>query len=152
MEAAVTRPKRRFLLGFFLSAWLPPLMATAASPTVTAEKPWMRYLLPNLPAAGYMVLQNSGNGAVVLTGAASPACSTLMLHQSQDDSGMSMMMDVQNVTIPAQGSVSFAPGGFHLMCMQPRMKIGDKIPVTLHFQDGSSLETVMQVYGPQGAP
>jgi copper(I)-binding protein len=65
---------------------------------------------------------------------------------------MSMMMDVQNVIIPPQGSVSFAPGGFHLMCMQPKMKIGGKIPVTLQFQDGSSLNIVMQVYGPQGAP
>jgi len=152
MELHVTLPKRPFAIGFFISALLLPLMATAASPVVTVEKPWMRYLLPNLPAAGYMVLQNSGNSAVVLTGAASPACATLMLHQSQDDSGMSMMMDVQNVTLPAQGSVSFAPGGFHLMCMQPRMKIGDKIPVTLNFQDGSSLKIVVPVYGPQNAP
>lgn len=152
MELHVNPPKHRIAKGFFISALLLPLMATAASPSVRAEKPWMRYLLPNLPAAGYMVLQNAGSGAVVLTGAASPACSTLMLHQSQDDSGMSMMMDVQNVTIPPQGSVSFAPGGFHLMCMQPKMKIGGKIPVTLQFQDGSSLDIVMQVYGPQGAP
>jgi copper(I)-binding protein len=131
---------------------LSPVSAFAAAPGVTVRQPWMRYLLPSLPAAGYMVLQNAGDSAAVLTGAASPACGMLMLHQSQDDSGMAMMMDVQTVPIPAHGSVSFAPGGYHLMCMQPRMKIGDKVPVTLRFQDGSSLATVMPVYGAQTAP
>lgn len=112
----------------------------------------MRYLLPSIPAAGYLVLTNSGGSDVVLTKAASPACGMLMLHQSKDDSGMAMMMDVQNVTIPAHGSVTFAPGGYHLMCMQPSMKTGDKIPVTLTFQDGSTLATLMPVYGAQTAP
>jgi len=116
------------------------------------QKPWIRYLLPSIPAAGYMVLTNSGNSDAVLTQAASPACGMLMLHKSEDDSGMAMMMDVPNVTVPAHGSVTFAPGGFHLMCMQPSMKIGDKIPVTLTFQDGSTLATVMPVYGAQNAP
>jgi copper(I)-binding protein len=129
-----------------------PLAAQAASPTVTVTKPWMRYLLPSLPAAGYMTLTNSGNTDAVLTGAASPACGMLMLHKSQDDSGMAMMMDMQTITIPANGSVTFAPGGYHLMCMQPKMKIGDKLPLTLSFQDGSSLAATMPVYGAQNAP
>jgi copper(I)-binding protein len=130
---------------------MPPL-AQAASPAVTVTKPWMRYLLPSLPAAGYMTLTNSGNTDAVLTGAASPACGMLMLHKSQDDSGMAMMMDMQTITIPANGSVTFAPGGYHLMCMQPKMKIGDKLPLTLSFQDGSSLAATMPVYGAQNAP
>jgi copper(I)-binding protein len=129
-----------------------PLAAQAASPTVTVTKPWMRYLLPSLPAAGYMTLTNSGNTAAVLTGAASPACGMLMLHESQDASGMSMMMDIQTITIPANGSVTFAPGGYHLMCMQPKMKIGDQLPVTLSFQDGSTLVATLPVYGAQNAP
>ncbi len=129
-----------------------PLAAQAASPTVTVTKPWMRYLLPSLPAAGYMTLTNSGNTDAVLTGAASPACGMLMLHKSQDDSGMAMMMDMQTITIPANGSVTFAPGGYHLMCMQPKMKIGDQLPVTLSFQDGSTLSATLPVYGAQNAP
>jgi copper(I)-binding protein len=131
---------------------LSPAWAFAATPSLTVQQPWMRYLLPSLPAAGYMVLQNAGDSAAVLTGAASPACGMLMLHKSQDDSGMATMMDVETSPIPAHGSVSFAPGGYHLMCMQPRMKIGDKVPVTLSFQDGASLATVMPVYGAQTAP
>ena len=124
----------------------------AATPNIIIAKPWIRYLLPNIPAAGYMVVQNTGDTDVELTGAASPDCGMLMLHKSQIDSGMAMMMDVQTVTVPAHGSVTFAPGGYHLMCMQPRMKLGDHIPVTLSFQGGTTISTTMPVYGAQSSP
>jgi hypothetical protein len=123
-----------------------------AQQSVTIQKPWMRYLLPNIPAAGYMTLQNTGAAPITITGASSPACGMLMLHKSQDDSGMAMMMDMQTITIPANGSVTFAPGGYHLMCMQPKMKIGDQLPVTLSFQNGSTLSATLPVYGAQNAP
>ncbi len=144
----------RYLILSLSMGCLPAMMpiAQAASPALTVSKPWMRYLLPSLPAAGYMTLRNFGNADAVLTGAASPACGMLMLHKSQDDSGMAMMMDMQTISIPANGSVTFAPGGYHLMCMQPKMKIGDRLPVTLHFQDGTSLAAIMPVYGAQNAP
>jgi copper(I)-binding protein len=124
----------------------------AAQQTVTVQKPWMRYLLPSVPAAGYLTLRNDGGADVVLTGAASPACGMLMLHKSEDSSGMAMMMEVPAVTVPAHGSVSFAPGGYHLMCMTPRMKIGQTVNITLIFKDGSKLPAALPVYGPQGAP
>jgi copper(I)-binding protein len=139
----------RLVCGVVLAAM--PLAAVAAPP-VAVSKPWMRYLLPNLPAAGYMTLTNNGSAAVVLSGAASPDCGMLMLHETEDNSGMAMMMDVPNITIPAGGSVSLAPGGYHLMCMQPVMKVGQSVPVTLSFQDGSSLAVSLPVYGATGAP
>ncbi len=127
--------------------------ASAGAPSgVTASKPWMRYLLPSLPAGGYLVLHNSSDTPAILTAASSPACGMLMLHESQDSSGMAMMMAVPNVTVPAHGSVSFAPGGYHLMCMQPAMKVGSTVPVTLSFQDGSTLTVAMPVFGATGAP
>ncbi len=150
MRAPEHRILSRLLAVVLIS--LAPLAASAAPPGVTAAKPWMRYLLPSLPAAGYMSLRNDSDEVAVLAGAASPACGMLMLHKSQDDSGMATMTEVQSVIIPAHGSLSFAPGGYHLMCMQPSMKLGQKVPVTLHFQDGSTLAIGMPVYGPQSAP
>ena len=130
-----------------------PLAAQAAAPAgVTITKPWMRYLLPGIPAGGYMVLHNAGDQPSVLTGATSPACGTLMLHETQDDSGMAMMTMVPAMNIPPHGAVALAPGGYHLMCMQPRMKTGDHIAVTLSFQDGTSLSTSMPVYGAHTGP
>ncbi len=128
------------------------LPAAAQAGNVTVSKPWMRFLLPSIPAAGYMVLQNNGDAPAALTGASSPDCGSLMLHESQDDSGMAMMMMVQSIPIPAHGSVSFAPGGYHLMCMDPKMKVGDSVPVTLTLQDGTSIVASMPVFGAQSAP
>ncbi|HQT45694.1 MAG TPA: copper chaperone PCu(A)C [Acidocella sp.] len=130
-----------------------PQAAQAAAPAgVVAVKPWVRYLLPNIPAAGYMQLRNDGAADVVLTGAASPACGSLMLHKSEDKSGMAMMMAVPSITIPAHGSVTFAPGGYHLMCMKPKMKVGDKVVMRLSFQGGDGLDVPLPVYGASGAP
>ncbi len=129
-----------------------PALAVAEPASVTAQKPWMRYLLPSIPAAGYMVLQNNGAADAVLTSAASPACGMLMLHQSRDESGTAMMTDVGAITIPAHDSITFAPGGYHLMCMAPRMKVGGAVDVVLTFQGGATLHVTAPVYGAQGAP
>jgi copper(I)-binding protein len=129
-----------------------PLFASGAAPPVRVTKPWVRYLLPSIPAAGYMTLKNDGATDIVLKTAASPACAMLMLHQSQDNSGMATMLEVGTITIPAHGTVSLAPGGYHLMCMQPRMKIGDNVTLRLTFADGSRLDVAAPVYGAQSAP
>jgi copper(I)-binding protein len=129
-----------------------PVLAQAGAPAVTVTKPWIRYLLPSIPAAGYMTLRNNSATEIVLTEAASPACGMLMLHKSQDTSGMAMMMDVGTIAIPAHGAVSFAPGGYHLMCMQPRMKPGDTVTMVLTFQGGTTLNVTAPVYGAQSAP
>jgi copper(I)-binding protein len=128
-----------------------PSRAAAAQP-LTVAKAWVRYLLPTIPAAGYMTIKNNGATDAVLVAAASPACGMLMLHESQDNSGMSMMMDVPKITIPAHGSVTFAPGGYHLMCMSPSMAIGDRVRMTLSFQNGETLSVTAPVYGAQTAP
>jgi copper(I)-binding protein len=141
---------RRFALAAALL--VAPAVAQAAAPPVTAVKPWVRYLLPSIPAAGYMTLQNNGGTDAVLTAAASPACAMLMLHKSQDNSGMAMMMDVTTITIPAHGAVSLAPGGYHLMCMTPSMKLGQTVTMVLTFQDGTKLTIPATVYGAQTSP
>jgi hypothetical protein len=151
---------RQVVLAFVLAA-LPAvaLAAGAASPVgqpplpdVHAQTPWFRYLLPNLPAAGYMVLRNTGNGTAILTGASSPDCGSLMLHQSHEESGTSRMSMVSDITVPAHGSVVFAAGGYHLMCMEPKLKVGQRVPFALHFKDGSVLLLVAPVYGATSAP
>lgn len=129
------------------------LMGQASVPPgISVEAPWMRYLLPSLPASGYLTLNNAGDTPAVLTGAASPACYMLMLHKSEETSGTSMMVAVPSITIPAHGSISLAPGGYHLMCMQPRMKAGGSVHVTLSFEDGLSLAVTVPVYGAGGPP
>ncbi len=137
-----------FALGLALLA---PGGAQAAGP-VSVGGGWFRYLLAQIPAGGYMTLRNAGNAPAVLTGASSPACGSLMLHRTESGGGTDRMVSVDRVTVPAHGSLRFAPGGYHLMCMQPRMHPHETVPVTLTFADGSRTTTAFTVFGAKGAP
>jgi hypothetical protein len=112
---------------------------TPASDNISVTNAWFRALPAKLPAGGYFDLRNSGKIAVHLMGAASPACGMLMLHKSSEAGGMSSMADVQSVDIAPGATVKFAPGGYHLMCMEPTaaMNPGGSVAVTLKFSDGS---------------
>ncbi len=125
-----TRVRRR-LAGVAMLV-LSPLAAQAATP-VTVTAAWFRYLLPQIPAGGYMTLHNPGPRPATLTNAASPACGMMMLHRSVNRNGTDMMLPVDHISIPPGGTLRFAPGGYHLMCMAPVMKPGDTVTVTLHF-------------------
>ena len=85
-------------------------------------------------------------------GAASPACGMLMLHRSVEQGGQERMVSVTSVPVPAQGKVSFAPGGYHLMCMSPAaaMRPGRSVPVTLRFAGGGSLTASFPVRNATG--
>lgn len=127
--------------------------ATAlAAPPVTVSQPWFRYVVPQVPAGGYMTLHNSSSGPAVLTGGSSPACGMLMLHRSESGNGTDRMLPVASVAVPPGGTLTFAPGSYHLMCMQPRMKPGETVAVTLTFKDGQTASAAFPVFGPAGKP
>lgn len=132
-----------------LAAALFPAFAFAGG-SVTVSHPWFRYLLPQVPAGGYLVLRNASGTPAILTGASSPACGSLMLHHSVHESGMDMMKGVKSITVPPRGSFAFSEGGYHLMCVKPKMTVGKKVPVTLDFADGMKLRAEFTVSGPQG--
>ncbi len=130
------------------------LLSTAnafASP-VTISDGWFRALPANLPSGGYFTLHNGGAAQVVLTGASSSACGTLMLHKSETMGGMAQMSDVVSVPIAPGATLTFAPGGYHLMCMNPTpaMKPGATVSVTLHFGGGVTMTTPFAVKNARG--
>lgn len=122
----------------------------AAPPGVTVTEGWMRAITRAVPAGGYFTLRNAGPTAVTLTGAASPGCGTLMLHRTESSGGTDTMEMVDQVTVPPGGTVRFAPGGYHLMCMDERLQPGATIPVTLRFDDGRTIVTTFAVTGATG--
>ncbi len=121
--------------------------AAQALDGVTLSGQWFRFIMSSRPAAGYFTLANSSATSQTLTGASSPACGMLMLHKSVRKNGTESMVMVPSVAVPAHGSVKFAPGGYHLMCMKPtaEMQHGKTVPVTLKFAGGNSLEAEFPV-------
>ncbi|HYS46846.1 MAG TPA: copper chaperone PCu(A)C [Rhizomicrobium sp.] len=127
------------------------MMSTAAQAApFDVSGAWFRALPGKLPAGGYFTAQNNGRRDVAITGASSDACGVLMIHQSSNKGGMSGMDMVDKVTVPAGGKIAFAPGGYHLMCEQPKMKPGAKVPVVLHLSDGSAVAVGFTVKGASG--
>lgn len=138
----------RSVLSLLGAAALMSLPAAAASATVTGG--WFRSLPGNVPAGGYFTVKNTSSRPLVLTGATSPACASLELHMTHNMGGMAHMMAVPSVEIAAGASFAFAPGGHHLMCMKPTLKIGTSVPVTLKFANGESLTADFAVKNAKG--
>lgn len=115
----------------------PVLMVAAAAPVtakVTVSDGWFRTLPASVPSGGYFNLRNDSGQKLVLTDVESPACGMLMMHKSVNG-GMDHVMALD---IGAGETVRFAPGGYHLMCMdaKPMLKPGGQIPVSFRFADG----------------
>ena len=119
---------------------------------VIVANAWFRALPANLPAGGYFELRNVGRWPVTLTGAESSACGMLMLHRSEEKDGVGSMADVSSVEVPPHGTVKFAPGGYHLMCMDPgaEMKPGGVVGVTLRFSDTTTIAAKFDVKNAKG--
>ena len=150
--SSVPRPGRAVSTALAVGLLAAAPAAPAATEGLTVSQPWMRFLTPGVPAAGYFTLRNSGARPAVLTGAASPACGQLMLHQSVVENGTAHMTMVMSVAVPAHGTVKFQPGGYHLMCIQPSAELRPKhsVPVSLQFKDGRSVSVAFPVYGAKG--
>lgn len=133
------------------SVVLLPRTSLAASP-LTITNPWFRYIMPEVPAGGYMTLNNASSQPLALIGASSAACGMLMLHRTETGGGIDWMVPVGKVTVPAHGTFRFAPGGYHIMCMRPAMHVGESVLVTLMFADGGKVQVRFPIYGVNGPP
>ena len=136
----------------FALALLAATAGAAQAEGVTVTDAWIRALPPSVPSGGYFTLHNGTPAPVTLAAAQSPACGMLMLHKSDSSAGMTSMDDVSEVIVPAGGTVKFAPGGYHLMCMEagPAIKPGQHVPVTLNFRGGAKVTAIFAVRNAAG--
>ncbi|UPG96670.1 copper chaperone PCu(A)C [Luteibacter aegosomatissinici] len=130
-----------------VTALLATSAANAADTTaVKASGAWIRVLPGGLPAGGYVTLENSSDKGVAVTGAESADYGDAMIHKSSTETGMGRMEMVDKVPVPAKGKVAFAPGGYHVMLMQPKHPVnpGDKVVVTFSLSDGTTLPVTFE--------
>jgi hypothetical protein len=142
---------KTIVFGMAALAGLVILGSTAAvAGGITIEKPWLRFIIKDRPAGGYFTLRNDTDQKVELTGASSRGCGMVMLHQSKNVGGVDKMLPVKSVTVPTHGTLSFAPGSYHLMCMNPQsiVTVGGAVPIILKFADGTTISADFPVKGP----
>lgn len=125
-----------------------------AANAIRVEQAWIRWLPAGLPAGGYVTLTNGSDHTIVLVGAASSDYGQVQLHQSIAQNGLSTMVPIARISIPAHSTLSFAAHGYHLMLMKPRVSLspGDRVPIELRFADGHSQVATFDVRAPADGP
>lgn len=90
----------------------------------------------------YMTLTNHGATADKLVSITTPAAGMAMLHESKDDGGVSTMMDMAGLDIPAGGSIEMKPGAIHIMLtgLTAPLKKGDTLKLTLSFEHAGKID------------
>ncbi len=104
-----------------------------------AEKSvYVRWLPNGLPAAGYIVLQNSADRAFDVNKIVTPNYQSVAIYQTVTDGESSKMVKHDKFTIPAKGEFAFVPGQYHLMFTKPTHVItpGDHVRVMFYLGDG----------------
>src|SRR3954468_5836987 len=124
--------------------------AAAQAAPLDVTDAWFRSLPGKLPAGGYFTAQNNTGREVAITGVSSAGCGMLMIHQSSNKGGMSGMDMVEQVKLRPGDIVKFAPGGYHLMCEAPKLKIGTKTPVEIRLSKGGTVVVAFQVRNAAG--
>jgi copper(I)-binding protein len=136
------------LFAFTIAATASTAASTAAAP-IRVRDVWSR------PATGtaviYATIHNASSGPDRLIGATSPLATHVDLHESAETKmpamsmpggmgGMPMngsMMSRKTLTaipIPAGGTTSLKPGGYHLMLdLRHDLMAGERVPLRLHF-------------------
>ena len=128
--------------------------------SLTLTDLWARATPPKAPtAAGYLTITNKGSEPDRLIAASTPLAATGELHIMQVKDGIMTMRPVEGgIEIPAGGTVTLAPGGYHLMfvTLKETLKDGGKLPVTLTFEKAGAVTTFLHILpvgsqGPAGA-
>jgi len=119
------------LLALFLTACAEsqaPL--TLSNVTVTQPVPGMAM------SAGYFELTNNSAQTISITHITSPEFASVEMHQTIIEDEVARMTALGTLTLQAGETVSFEPGGKHLMLMRPSNDIES---VTLQFFAGESV-------------
>jgi periplasmic copper chaperone A len=129
----------------------PEAPPAAAGPLVSDA--WVRPVPPTARmTAGYLDVFNPGPEELVIVGAESPLFGSIEIHGTFLEDGVARMRHLDAVTVPAGEVARFAPGGLHLMLMQPLDEIPSSghIELSLVLDDGERLEFTAQVGRPGG--
>ena len=101
-------------------------------------------------AAGYLEIVNQGSAPDRLLGVETGGAKRAMLHSTDhDDDGVARMVHLDAVEIPADGTVTLAPGGVHIMLMglTKPLKEGDEIELTLTLEKAGEVKVKVKVGG-----
>ena len=130
---------------------------------VTVGGAWARAAQSGGTSAAYMTITNGTLSADSLTGVSSPAAASASLHETMTVasalpgvsgmpgasgvSGMTGMQPVDAINIPAGGTVTLEPGGYHVMLegLTDNLAAGQTVRLTLTFKGAGPIEVSAEI-------
>jgi copper(I)-binding protein len=115
---------------------------------VSVRDAWIRETPPSMSMmAGYMELRNSTSLPQVLVAASSSGFESVTIHRTIAKDGITGMVHASQIQLAPNARLIFAPGGYHLMLMNPKrtLRAGDPVVINLEFRGGLVLPVTFEV-------
>lgn len=130
-----------------------PSASTSTACPITISDTWAKAAETGMTAA-FGILANPSDTDVTVTAASSPAAARMELHEVVTKDGAMVMQPKEGgFTVPAGGTLTLEPGGFHLMLMDIPAAIepGADVAITLTCSTGGTVEFTAQAKTFDGA-
>ena len=102
----------------FLACVMLAACSSPQPPLVASDVEITRPMPGRHMSAGYLVLTNNTDAPIRIDGATSPQFGMVEMHETTVEDGISRMREIEELVVPANGSVTFERGGKHLMLMR----------------------------------
>ena len=118
-----------------------PASSAGDAPEIVVMDAWSR---PSSMVAGngavYMHMMNEGGSPDRLLSVEGNVAEAVEIHQTKMEGDVMKMSPVQNIELPAGGSVNLEPGGYHIMLINLKEALvpGEKLTLTLNFEESGS--------------
>ena len=122
-----------------------------ASAEIRIHDAWSRATPPGHPTgAVYFELVNDSRRGDALVGVRTKRAPRAELHRTIEEGGNSRMVHTARVRIPAEGHLTFEPGGRHVMLMglDEALAEGESYEIILELEDGGDLPVTVEVLAP----
>lgn len=123
--------------------------AEAAAGRITLERAWSRETAPGQDAGGaFLTIVNPGSAPDRLIGGTTPIAGDVQIHTVDMTGGVMRMRQLtEGLEIPAGGTVTLEPGGYHIMLMylQQPLGRGEAVPLTLEFENTGRVDVNLAV-------
>lgn len=139
---------RLFLISAILFAAAPVSAGSQLQTDLVVEDAYVYLPIPGRTStAAFFTLRNNAAQAATLVGVKTESARAAELHSHSHEDGMMRMRREDRVIIPASGSISFAPGSWHVMLFDVAsgLSTGGQVHLTLEFSDGKILPVTAQV-------
>lgn len=125
--------------------------AARPATALVVKDAWARMAAGSDVAAVYLSLTNTGPELIIVIGVRCPIASRSMMHETSLIKGQSQMRTRDKIVVPPGQTVSFAPGGMHIMLsgLKQRPAAGQNLPLVLLLANGSRVAVAAVVKQPQ---